>query len=419
MTNPLMQPTLEIFSQGEEIVTGQTIDTNAAWLSEQAVLLGFQVIRHTAVGDKLDDLIVLLKEISERADCCLCTGGLGPTSDDMTAEAVAEAFGLPLKFDETAFRQIRRYFENRKRPMPEINRKQAMLPKGSLRLDNDWGTAPGFSLQAGRCRFVFLPGVPSEMRRMYLERVKPLLTGQFILKPSRLVTIKTVGIGESAIQELIGGVEIPNPVKLGFRAGIDEVQTKLLFPAGFPEPEMTALTSKIAERLSPFFVFGIDGLAGKVGNLASVVDKLMRDAGATLAVVETASQGLLAAKCLGHPWLYSAIYEQSLTALARRLGVIVDTHDLGKSGQALADTLWAQNTVDMVLVQLYEGGREQFHDKDQTIMLNTTLVHNREGETTHMSQQHTTLSGPASRKQNQSALFALNMLRCHLLDQKR
>ena len=155
-----MNPTLEIFSQGEEIVTGQTVDTNAAWLSQKAVACGFTVTRHTAVGDKLGDLIVLLQDIAQRADCCICTGGLGPTSDDLTAEAVASAFNLPLEFDEFAFEQINRFFAHRNRTMPESNRKQAMLPQGAVRIDNEWGTAPGFSLDFGRCWFVFLPGVP-------------------------------------------------------------------------------------------------------------------------------------------------------------------------------------------------------------------------------------------------------------------
>jgi nicotinamide-nucleotide amidase len=148
-----MNPTLEIFSQGEEIVTGQIVDTNAAWLSQQAVACGFTVTRHTAVGDKLDDLIVLLQDISPRADCCICTGGLGPTSDDLTAEAVAYAFNLPLKFDDIAFEQISNFFAHRNKTMPESNRKQAMLPHGAERIDNEWGTAPGFSLQYGRCWF--------------------------------------------------------------------------------------------------------------------------------------------------------------------------------------------------------------------------------------------------------------------------
>ncbi|MGR8941273.1 MAG: competence/damage-inducible protein A [Gammaproteobacteria bacterium] len=412
-------PILEIFSQGEEIVTGQTVDTNAAWLSEQAVELGFTASRHTAVGDKLGDLIALLKEIAGRADCCLCTGGLGPTSDDLTAEAVAEAFGLPLAFDAIAYRQIGNYFSNRNRPMPETNRKQAMLPQGSIRLDNDWGTAPGFAVQAGRCWFAFMPGVPSEMRHMFLERVKPLLTERFELKPSRLVTIKTFGIGESDIQQMIGNIVIPEGVELGFRAGVDEVQTKLLFPADYIESEIAALTNNIADRLlRPMFVFGIDGLDEKVGSLASVVDNLMSAAGMTLAVVETASQGLFASKCLGCSWLHSAIYEKSLSALARRLGVNIDGLDTANTGSTLANALWAHNRVDMVLVQMYEGSIEQFQDKDQTVKLYTTLVHNidlEDRESTQWSLDIRYLSGPAARKQNQAALCGLDKLRRKLL----
>jgi nicotinamide-nucleotide amidase len=127
-----MNPSLEIFSQGEEIVTGQVLDTNAVWLSQKAVVMGFNVTRHTAVGDKLADLVQSLLDISNRADCCICTGGLGPTSDDLTAEAVAKAFGLPLVFDEIAYGQIEQFFRNRNRAMPECNRKQAMLPQGSI-----------------------------------------------------------------------------------------------------------------------------------------------------------------------------------------------------------------------------------------------------------------------------------------------
>jgi nicotinamide-nucleotide amidase len=412
-------PILEIFSQGEEIVTGQTVDTNAAWLSEQAVQLGFTVARHTAVGDKLADLVELLKEISERADCCLCTGGLGPTSDDLTAEAVAEAFGLPLAFDEIAYRQIQAYFSNRQRPMPEVNRKQALLPQGSIRLDNDWGTAPGFALQARRCWFAFMPGVPSEMRRMFTERVKPLFNGRFTLMPSRLVTIKTFGLGESDIQHLIRDVDIPDTVQLGFRAGLDDVQTKLLFPPGYPELEMAELANRIADRLlRPMCVFGIDGFGGKVGSLASVVDRLMNKAGATLAVVETASHGLFAAKCLGYGWLHSAVYEKSLNSLAERFGVALDAGDLANAGSTLANALWERSRVDIVLVQMYEGSMAQFLDNGQTVKLYTTLVHNTELERSQWSLQISSLSGPAERKQNQAALFALNKLRCHLQDLK-
>jgi competence/damage-inducible protein CinA-like protein len=165
-------PLAEIFSQGEEVINGQIADTNAAWLSQRLVEMGFVISRHTAVGDKLEDLISLLKEISHRADFCICTGGLGPTIDDLTAEAVAQAFDKPLELDTTALAQIKRHFSSRNKVMAESNRKQAYFPKGAVRLDNTVGTAPGFALQVRRCWFVFVPGVPSEMRQLFNELIK-------------------------------------------------------------------------------------------------------------------------------------------------------------------------------------------------------------------------------------------------------
>ncbi|MGZ4998078.1 MAG: competence/damage-inducible protein A, partial [Methylobacter sp.] len=333
-----MNPTLEIFSQGEEVVTGQTVDTNAAWLSEQVVIMGFTVTRHTAVGDKLDDLIALLQEISARADCCICTGGLGPTSDDLTAEAVAKAFDLPLEFDEIAFEQIKRFFTLRNRSMPESNRKQAMLPKGAERIDNAWGTAPGFSLQVGRCWFAFVPGVPMEMRHLFLESIQPTLAKRFVLRPGKLITIKTLGVGESAIQQCISAVEIPIQVQLGFRASPDDVQTKLLFPHDYPETDMAGLVSKVAGTLGDH-VFAIDGLGQAGGDLTAVVDQLMTSGKHTLAVVETASQGLLAAKCIGADWLLETRYEQSLDRLAQKMGITLNADDLSLTAQAIASEI--------------------------------------------------------------------------------
>ena len=395
-----MNPTLEIFSQGEEVVTGQTVDTNAAWLSQQVVQMGFTVTRHTAVGDKLDDLIALLREISTRADCCLCTGGLGPTSDDLTAEAVAKAFDLPLEFDGIAFEQIKRFFEHRNRPMPESNRKQAMFPKGAERIDNEWGTAPGFSLQAGRCWFAFMPGVPSEMRHLFLETIRPKLSSRFPLQPGRLITIKTVGIGESDIQQRIQSVEIPAQVQLGFRAGPDEVQTKLLFPHDYPETAMAALVSELAGRIGDT-VFAVDGLGDAAGDLVAVIDRLMTAGGHTLAVVETASQGLLAAKCIGAQWLLETRYEQSVARLA-----VDNPLEVSK---AMALEIQKSSTADFALVQLYAGDNRTFHDKDRSIVLYNTLL---TGDGFH--QTTGSVAGPIKRKQNQAALLALDLLRRYL-----
>lgn len=403
-----MNPTLEIFSQGEEVVTGQTVDTNAAWLSEHVVAMGFTVTRHTAVGDKLDDLVTLLREISVRADCCICTGGLGPTSDDLTAEAVAKAFDLPLEFDDVAFEQIKRFFMLRNRPMPESNRKQAMFPKGAERIDNAWGTAPGFSLQVGRCWFAFVPGVPLEMRHLFSESIQPTLASRFLLQPGKLITIKTLGVGESAIQELISAIEIPPQVQLGFRASPDDVQTKLLFPHDYPETAVAALATKVAEELGDF-VFAIDGFGRAGGELVFVIDQLMTVAGHTLAVVETASQGLLAAKCIGLPWLLETRYEQSLERLGQKLAVTVNTSDLIATAQAVASAIKKTGAADFVLVQLYAGDNKTFHDKDLPIILyNTLLTGDGFHQTTH------SVAGPIKRKQNQAALLALDLLRRYL-----
>jgi competence/damage-inducible protein CinA-like protein len=255
-----MNPTIEIFSQGEEVVTGQVADTNAAWLSQQLVTMGFTITRHSAVGDNLTDLILLLQEIAQRRpDCCICTGGLGPTCDDLTAEAVATAFGLPLEFDQVAFAQIGDFYQRRNKVMPEVNRKQAMLPQSATRIDNTVGTAPGFCFSYQDCFFVFLPGVPSEMQYLFTETVVAELKKRFSPNPSRLVMIKTRDIGESQLQEKMNQLSLPESVQLGFRAALGEVHTKLLFPPHYPVAEATALVTQVVQKIGTA-VFSVEGL---------------------------------------------------------------------------------------------------------------------------------------------------------------
>lgn len=256
-----MNPKVEIFSQGEEVITGQVADTNAAWLSQQLVAMGFVISRHTAVGDHLADLIKLLQEIaSRRPDCCICTGGLGPTTDDLTAEAVATAFNLPLQFDEIAFAQIKQYFQRKNRIMPELNRKQAMLPQGVTRIDNTVGSAPGFCFSYQNCWFVFLPGVPTEMQHLFNETVIADLKNRFSPSPSQLVTLKTQGIGESELQEKLNQLTLPENVQLGFRAaGMGEVHTKLLFPPNYAATDASAIVAQVREKIGAA-IFAVEGI---------------------------------------------------------------------------------------------------------------------------------------------------------------
>jgi nicotinamide-nucleotide amidase len=402
-----MNPTFETFSQGEEI------DTNAAWLSQQAVGLGFNVTRHIAVGDKLEDLVQVLLDITTRADCCICTGGLGPTSDDLTAEAVAKAFNLPLVFDEIAFTQIEQFFRNRNRQMPECNRKQAMVPQGSIRLDNRTGTAPGFALQQGRCWFAFVPGVPSEMRHLFLEHIQPMLAVRFVLQPSQLITIKTIGIGESDLQERINKMTIPLQVQLGFRADIGEVQTKLLFPNDYPQAQQERLTNEIAHAIGDA-VYAIEGLKRQshdhqTVDLISVIDQLMITQGHTLAVVETISQGLLAAKLIGVSWLLSANYEQSLEKLTQRLEISNNLDDMMATAKAIANAVQKSTDADMILIQLTSAWYySNPHNIDSITVTNILFVKDKANYTVR------TLTGDIKRKQHQAALSALDLLRRYL-----
>ncbi|MFI3135776.1 MAG: molybdopterin-binding protein [Methylococcaceae bacterium] len=396
-----MNVTVEIFSQGEEIITGQTVDTNSAWLSERLVRMGFKVTRHTAVGDELNDLTALLQEIAQRADCCLCTGGLGPTSDDLTAEAVAKAFALPLAFDPVAFAHIQAFFTRRDRPMPASNRKQAMLPQGALRIDNALGTAPGFALRYGRCWFAFMPGVPSEMRHLFDTTIQPYLQQHFTVQPSHLITLKTIGIGESALQELIEGIPIPDAVQLGFRAGIEDVQTKLLFPHAYPNSDKTRLVAQFSAQLGDF-VFAIDGLEQATGDLVEVIAEMLAVTHQTVAVLESLSQGLIAAKCIGQSWLIQSLYQQSLARLAAQFGLPLNSADLMATALQLAQAVRQHSGADFALVQLAVVDVNQ----DQPTVIYTVLATEQGAYP-----QSLTVSGNLNRKQNQAALMALDLLR--------
>ena len=231
----------------------------------------------------------------------------------------------------------------------------------------------GFHLQYGRCWFAFLPGVPMEMKHLFQERILPTLSTRFLLQPGQLITIKTLGLGESAIQERINSIEIPAQVQLGFRAGADEVQTKLLFPFDYPETAMSTLVARFAEQLGDY-VFAIDGLGEITGDLVFEIDKLMTSGKHTLAVVETASQGLLAAKCVGSEWLLSAIYEQSIARLGQNLIAEANTENLMTTAKAIALDMQKTSGADFVLVQLYAGDNKTLHDKDKSIVLYNTLL---------------------------------------------
>ncbi len=403
-----MQPKVEIFSQGEEVLSGQTVDTNAAWIAQKLVDMGFVVQRHTTVGDNLQDLKILLQEISLRADCCICTGGLGPTIDDLTAQAVAEAFDRPLQLDSVALQHIAQYFSQRNRGMAEVNRKQAFFPQGSERIDNEWGTAPGFAVYHNCCWFVFMPGVPYEMKAMFEATIAATLVQRFSLQPDKLIILRTVGIGESDLQEKLNQINLPDSVYLSFCAVRDEVQTKLLFPAITEYQQIKCLVNQVAESIGSA-VFAIDNLDERQGGLVDVIDLLMQQFEYRLAVQETASQGLIAAKCIARAWLVASTYSQSPIHLAKKIEIQGDASDYLQAAEVCALKIQQQEKTELVLVQLYHGSAQEFQQKTENIILYTVLL-TPEG----IQRSELSVGGSVKRKQNQAAIYALDLLRRYL-----
>ncbi len=203
----------EIISIGDELTSGQRLDTNSKWLSEQLGNLGVKTAFHTTIGDSMPDNVDAFRTAARRVDIVVATGGLGPTADDLTREAMADAFQAPLELRQEALQHIESLFARRKRPMPERNRSQAMFPLGARIIDNPHGTAPGIdfavssssnsSLGSRQCRFFSLPGVPAEMMQMYAATVEPRLIQEMGVGAKRWFfhSLKVFGIGESDVEK--------------------------------------------------------------------------------------------------------------------------------------------------------------------------------------------------------------------------
>jgi nicotinamide-nucleotide amidase len=284
----------ELLATGDEIRTGTLVDSNTAHIAEHLAASGIHVWRHHCCGDGLEDLVTVLEEIATRSEICVVTGGLGPTTDDRSAEAAAQAAGVPLALDPAALEVVERFFKKAGRPMAASNRKQAELPQGAEFLDNPVGTAPGFTLTISGCRFFFLPGVPYEMKRMLAEQVLPRMEamrgGDGHCYLSR--TLTTFGLPESQVGEAVAALEEHFPdIDLGLRAKFPVIQVKL-YGSG---SERSVLEGQLAR--------GVDWVAEQLGHylisregesLEAVVGQLLRERGATIAVAESCTGGLLA-----------------------------------------------------------------------------------------------------------------------------
>jgi len=284
---------VEILITGNEIRSGAVIDRNSAHIAAKLEEDGFSVMRHTCVGDNIEDLVLVLHEIGNRSDAALVTGGLGPTPDDLTAQAAATSAGVDLVLDLTALRGVENYFKTRNRTMPDSNKKQAMLPRGAKIILNPVGTAPGFMLKIDRCLFFFLPGVPFEMQKMLSDTVLARLEklrGD-VCEYSMTRTISTFGLAESATAERLTGISGMFPeINFGFRAKFPEIQIKL-YGKGKNKEALHQCMDKAASAVIE--EIGDNVFSEDESSMEAVVGRLLLKENATIAVAESCTGGLI------------------------------------------------------------------------------------------------------------------------------
>jgi nicotinamide-nucleotide amidase len=283
-----------VISTGDELTTGRTLDTNANFLADQLLGIGIDVVSMLVVGDYPERIAWAWRTALEQADLIVCTGGLGPTADDLTTEVVAQVAGRALRMDQAVADRIRQMFAAMGRTMPENNLKQAMFPDGATIVPNALGTAPGFRLEIasghGPCHCVVMPGVPREMKAMLAEHVLPWLRElRGGSDEYRGHTFQTFGISESALDELVAGAVDPSEGRIGFRAAFPQISVRVTVhaPPREVEARLTAAAAKLRERLGAY-CYGEGNTT-----MEAVVGEMLKRAGWTIAVAESCSGGLI------------------------------------------------------------------------------------------------------------------------------
>jgi len=284
----------EIIIIGDEILYGQTIDTNSAFIAEKLGESGVEISYKTAVGDEVKKIVEAVHLAQRRVDLIIATGGLGPTSDDLTVKAIAKAFKKNLIFHPEILKKIEARFKARGIEMPKINQNQALIPQGAKALENPLGSAPGILIEEDKKIFIALPGVPKEMKAMLEQEVIPRLKTK--VGKTKIVhrKIRTTGIIESKLYEKIKDllkdlIEIKVAFLPGYQ-GVDLRLTANLKTSSKSKDALTQLEEKIKERIGEF-IYGYDEQT-----LEEMVGKMLQENGKTLSVAESCTGGLVAAK---------------------------------------------------------------------------------------------------------------------------
>jgi competence/damage-inducible protein CinA-like protein len=276
-----------MLSTGDEVLHGQIIDTNAAWLADVLFQQGLPMTSRSTVGDSLEALVSALQERSQIADVLIVNGGLGPTSDDLSSLAAATASGTALVLDEEWLQKMEAWFAGRGRMMAASNRKQAEIPENAELVDNPVGTACGFALQLNRCLMFFTPGVPSEFKVMVEQQIIPRLKSRFELpEPPICLRLTTFGRGESDLAAELEGIVLPEGVTMGYRSSMPIIEIKLTGPAA-QRTAMEQAWQQVRLQLAECTLY--EG----TGGLPALLAQQLRTRGLTLTTSEQFTAGLV------------------------------------------------------------------------------------------------------------------------------
>ncbi|MEZ4255396.1 MAG: competence/damage-inducible protein A [Polyangiales bacterium] len=282
--------TAGVLSIGTELTRGELTNTNASWLSAELTGIGLDVVSNLTVDDHPERIVRALDRLGAELEVLVVTGGLGPTTDDITAECVARVLGVGMERHEPTLESIRRRWAEFGRPMPESNVRQADVPAGAEVLPNSEGTAPGFAVTIGQARCFFMPGVPREMKAMFADRVVPGLLPR-ITRTTYQVHLRTFGLPESEVQDRLTDVEARYPgITLGYRAHFPEIEVKV-FARAADATEAEALAARATEDVRAKLGHHVYG--DRDDTFPGAVGRLLRNKGLTLAVAESCTGGMI------------------------------------------------------------------------------------------------------------------------------
>jgi nicotinamide-nucleotide amidase len=280
----------EIITIGDELLIGQTIDTNSAWVGAELSRIGFEIIKITSISDKKDQIISTLNEKVGISDVVLITGGLGPTSDDITRPALCEFFETRLVFNEEVFRDIEKMMHRRNFPMNENNRRQAEVPESCRVLTNSIGTAPGMWFERGGTIFISMPGVPYEMKHIMTEHVIPELKRRFRSQYIIHRNIMTYGTFEAKLAEILSDFEagLPDNIKLAYLPSSGIIKLRLTGTGKESFNLSNAIEDQVSKlyKIIPEFIYGENE-----ESLEMVIGKLLINKGQSICCAESCTGG--------------------------------------------------------------------------------------------------------------------------------